>query len=64
MKVRLSTSYFDWDFDEKNVDVGFILARNRSPDHYYRTLFSSLLTPDLLAGAAEGPQRAEDAART
>ena len=22
MKVRLSTSYFDWDFDEKNVDVG------------------------------------------
>ena len=37
MKVRLSTSYFDWDFDEKNVDVGFILARNRSPDHYYRS---------------------------
>ena len=45
MKVRLSTSYFDWDFDEKNVDVGFILARNKSPDHYYRTLFRSLLTP-------------------
>jgi LysR family glycine cleavage system transcriptional activator len=54
MKVRLSTSYFDWDFDEKNVDVGLILARNRSPDHYYRTLFSSRLTPicspDLLKG--------------
>ncbi|MCB1434664.1 MAG: LysR family transcriptional regulator [Alphaproteobacteria bacterium] len=45
MKVRLSTSYFDWDFDEKNVDVGLILARNRSPDHYYRTVFRSLLTP-------------------
>jgi hypothetical protein len=40
MKVRLSTSYFDWDFDEKNVDVG--LSRpHRSPDHYYRTLFNS-----------------------
>ncbi|WP_395688072.1 transcriptional regulator GcvA [Aestuariivirga sp.] len=54
MKVRLSTSYFDWDFDERNVDVGFILARNRSPDHYYRTLFASRLTPicspDLLKG--------------
>jgi LysR family transcriptional regulator, glycine cleavage system transcriptional activator len=54
MKVRLSTSYFDWDFDEKNVDAGFILARNRSPDHYYRPLFRSLLTPvcspDLLKG--------------
>lgn len=54
MKVRLSTSYFDWDFDEKNVDVGLILARNRTPDHYYRTLFKSLLTPicspDLLRG--------------
>lgn len=45
MKVRLSTSYFDWDFDEKNVDAGLILARNRSPDHYYRTLFRSQLTP-------------------
>ena len=45
MKVRLSTSYFDWDFDEKHVDAGFILARNRSPDHHYRTLFRSLLTP-------------------
>ena len=54
MKVRLSTSYFDWDFDEKNVDVGVILARNRSPEHYYRTLFTSLLTPicspELLSG--------------
>ena len=45
MKVRLSTSYFDWDFDGRNVDEGLVLARNRSPDHYYRTLFRSLLTP-------------------
>jgi LysR family glycine cleavage system transcriptional activator len=55
MKVRLSTSYFDWDFDEKNVDVGFILARNRSPDHYYRTLFTSLLTPICSPALLKGP---------
>jgi LysR family transcriptional regulator, glycine cleavage system transcriptional activator len=55
MKVRLSTSYFDWDFDEKNVDVGFILARNRSPDHYYRTLFNSLLTPICSPELLKGP---------
>jgi LysR family glycine cleavage system transcriptional activator len=55
MKVRLSTSYFDWDFDEKNVDVGLILARNRSPDHYYRTLFNSLLTPICSPGLLKGP---------
>ena len=55
MKVRLSTAYFDWDFDETNVDAGFILARNKSPNHYYRPLFRSLLTPvcapELLTGA-------------
>jgi LysR family transcriptional regulator, glycine cleavage system transcriptional activator len=45
MKVRLSTSYFDWDFDERNVDVGIVLARNKSPGHHYRSLFRSLLTP-------------------
>lgn len=45
MKVRLSTSYFDWDFRDEYVDVGVVLARNRSPDHHYRTLFRSLLTP-------------------
>jgi LysR family glycine cleavage system transcriptional activator len=55
MKVRLSTSYFDWDFDEKNVDAGIILARNRQPQHYYRVLFRSMLAPvcapALLRGA-------------
>ena len=45
MKVRLSTSYFDWDFDERNVDVGLILARNKMPGHYYRPLFKSYLQP-------------------
>ncbi|MCA0432363.1 MAG: transcriptional regulator GcvA [Proteobacteria bacterium] len=45
MKVRLSTSYFDWDFDERNVDVGIILARNKAPGHHYRPLFRSYLAP-------------------
>ncbi len=45
MKVRLSTSYIDWDFDERNVDVGVVLARNKSPDHYYAPLFQSMLVP-------------------
>jgi LysR family glycine cleavage system transcriptional activator len=45
MKVRLSTSYFDWDFDERNVDVGIVLARNKLPGHYYRPLFKSYLVP-------------------
>lgn len=55
MKVRLSTSYFDWDFDEKNVDAGFILARNRLPEHYYRLLFRSLLTPICSPALLKGP---------
>lgn len=55
MKVRLSTSYFDWDFDEKNVDCAFILARNRSPDVYYRTLFRSMLTPVCAPELLRGP---------
>ena len=45
MKVRLSTSYIDWDFDERNVDVGVVLARNKSPEHYYAPLFQSMLVP-------------------
>jgi LysR family glycine cleavage system transcriptional activator len=55
MKVRLSTSYFDWDFDEANVDAGFILARNKSPSHYYRPLFKSLLTPVCAPSLLKGP---------
>ena len=45
MRVRLSTSYFHWDFDADNADVGVILARNRNDDHYYRNLFRSHLKP-------------------
>jgi LysR family transcriptional regulator, glycine cleavage system transcriptional activator len=45
MKVRLSTSYFDWDFDERNVDVGLVLARNKHAGHYYAPLFQSMLVP-------------------
>ncbi|MGA7267190.1 MAG: LysR family transcriptional regulator, partial [Aestuariivirga sp.] len=55
MKVRLSTSYFDWDFDEKHVDAGFILARNRSPEHHYRTLFRSMLSPVCSPALMRGP---------
>ncbi len=55
MKIRMSTSYFDWDFDEKNVDAGFILARNRSPQHYYRPLFRSLLAPVCSPELIRGP---------
>jgi LysR family transcriptional regulator, glycine cleavage system transcriptional activator len=54
MKIRMSTSYFDWDFDEKNVDAGFILARNKSPQHYYRPLFRSLLAPVCSPELARG----------
>ena len=47
VKVRLSTSYYfnNWDFDQSNVDVGVILARNKLPGHYYRPLFKSYLVP-------------------
>ena len=64
MKVRLSTSYFDWDFDEKNVDAGFILARNRSPEHYYRTLFRSMLTPVCSPALMQRSKCTEDRQKT
>jgi LysR family glycine cleavage system transcriptional activator len=54
MRVRLSTAYFDWDFDEGNVDAAFILARNRGNHHYhtmYRSLLSPVCSPELLRGA-------------
>lgn len=55
MKVRLSTSYFDWDFDERNVDVGLVLARNRHPGHYYQPLFQSMLIPVCAPTLLQGP---------
>ncbi len=45
MRVRLSTSYFHWDFDADNADVGIILARKRNDNHHYRNLFRSHLKP-------------------
>lgn len=45
IKVRLSTSYVDWDFDLEHADVGFILARRKSSGLYYRELFRSVLAP-------------------
>jgi len=55
MKVRLWTSFFDWEFDEEHVDAAFILARKPSSIHYSRTLFRSYLTPvcapELIDGA-------------
>lgn len=56
MKVRLSTSYFDWDFDEGNVDAGIILARNRGPGQYVRPLFRSLLIPVCSPALLKGPK--------
>ncbi len=50
MKVRLSTSYFHWDYDADNADVGIILARSRDEDHYYRNLFRSVLKPVCAPG--------------
>lgn len=56
MRVRLSTTYSDWDFNENNADAGFVLTRNRDTSLYARTLFRSYLTPicspELMKGAA------------
>jgi LysR family transcriptional regulator, glycine cleavage system transcriptional activator len=54
-KVRLSTSYFDWDFDERNVDVGLVLARNKTAGHYYAPLFQSMLVPVCSPKLMQGP---------
>lgn len=54
MRVRLSTSYFDWDFDEGNVDAAFILARKRG-NHHYHPMYRSLLTPVCSPRLLEGP---------
>ncbi len=54
MKVRLSTSYFDWDFNEQAADAAFLLVRNPSAEDYERKLFHSVLrpvcSPKLLTG--------------
>lgn len=54
MKVRLSTSYFDWDFNEQAADAGFLLVRNSNLEFYEHRLFRSVLrpvcSPKLLTG--------------
>ena len=55
MRVRLSTAYFDWDFDEGKVDAAFILARKMGGGHYYNKLFGSMLTPVCSPALLEGP---------
>lgn len=55
MRVRLSTAYFDWDFDEGNVDAAFILARKKSGGHYYNMLCQSKLTPVCSPELLKGP---------
>ncbi len=54
LRVRLSTSYVDWDFDRDHADVGLILARRKEPGLHYRALFRSVLapvcSPSLLSG--------------
>jgi len=55
MKVRLWTSFFDWEFDEEHVDAGFVLARKPSPIHYSRPLFRSFLSPVCAPELLRGP---------
>lgn len=54
LRVRLSTSYVDWDFDRDHADVGVILSRQKAPGLHYRALFRSVLapvcSPTLLSG--------------
>jgi LysR family glycine cleavage system transcriptional activator len=45
MKIRLSTSYFDWDFNEQNADAGFILVREEATGQHRHELFRSVLRP-------------------
>ena len=55
LRVRLSTSYVEWDFDREHADVGLILARRKAPGLHYRALFRGVLapvcSPALLSGA-------------
>jgi LysR family glycine cleavage system transcriptional activator len=54
MRVRLSTSYFDWDFNEQEADAGFLLVRQDLPGHYHRKLFRSQLRPVCSPQLLEG----------
>jgi len=45
VRVRLSTSYVEWEFDREHADVGLILARSRQAGLHYKPLFQSVLAP-------------------
>lgn len=45
MKVRLSTSFFDWDFNEQSADAGFLLVRDETVNQHQHRLFRSVLRP-------------------
>ena len=50
MKVKLSTAYFDWDFDEGHVDCGLDPGPQQvAPAHHYRPLFPLAAHARLLA---------------
>ena len=54
MKVRLSTAYFDWDFDESQCRLRLHPGPQQiAPAHYYRTLFPLAAHARLRAGTAE-----------
>ena len=56
LRVRLSTSYVDWDFDREHADVGIILARRKAPGLHYKSLFRSILTPVCSPSLLNGSQ--------
>jgi LysR family glycine cleavage system transcriptional activator len=63
MRVRLSTSYVDWDFDREHADVGFILARRKVSGLHYRPMFRARLAPvcsPKLTAATGGRMRVAD----
>lgn len=54
MKVRLSTSYFDWDFNEQSADAGFLLVRDETVNQHQQRLFRSMLRPVCSPGLLTG----------
>lgn len=55
MRVRLSTTYSDWDYNDQHADAGFVLTRSRDAGHYARTLFRAHLTPVCSPELLKGP---------
>ena len=59
LRVRLSTSYVDWDFDREHADVGIILTRRKASGLHYRALFRSILAPVCSPALLTGDQPLE-----